>query len=635
MNTIKSVLFLTLYLLCFTSSLIAQDRIAVLESKLIEAAKKSPGLSENVDVSVNNTSIQEFLSGIASVHNLNVNVDPGLTIKISNSFSGITVSEVFVFLCKTYNLDISFTGSIMSFVPFVEAPPPVPEAEIKVLKITYDKQLDLLSYDLKEDTLYQVVKEMTRATEKNIICAPDISMKLVSGFGQNNSFGNGMTAFCIANDLKLTVTEENIFLLERKDKETTPVVAKPKGDKSVGNGATLIPGLNIVIENDSLVSVDAKNISIIEIIENVSQKTNNDYFLMSDLKGSATLKVSRLNYEDFLRNLLNATDYTFKKVDSIYLFGDRNIEGLRQTQILQLKYRTAEKIIEIIPADLKKGVELKAFPDLNAVIVSGSLPRINEIQSFLRDVDRVVPVVMIEVLIVDVRNTKTVSTGIQAGLGENPVKTKGQIYPSVDMTLNSSSINNIISGINGLGIINLGKVTPNFYLNIKALEEQGFLKLRSTPKLATLNGHEAKLSIGRTEYYQESQTTILGSVTSGSQTAISYKPINADLAVVINPMVSGDEQITLEIGVKQSNFTERISPTAPPGTITRDFQSLIRVKNEEMIILGGLEENTSNDTGSGVPILSRIPIIKWFFSSRTKSTARNKLTIFIKPTVIY
>ena len=100
-------------------------------------------------------------------------------------------------------------------------------------------------------------------------------------------------------------------------------------------------------------------------------------------------------------------------------------------------------------------------------------------------------------------------------------------------------------------------------------------------------------------------------------------------------MVSGDEQITLNIGVKQSNFTTRISPTAPPGTITRDFQSLVRVKNEEMVILGGLEENTSSDVGSGVPLLSRIPILKWFFSSRTKAKNKNKLTIFIKPTVVY
>ncbi len=114
-----------------------------------------------------------------------------------------------------------------------------------------------------------------------------------------------------------------------------------------------------------------------------------------------------------------------------------------------------------------------------------------------------------------------------------------------------------------------------------------------------------------------------------------YKPVNADLSLVINPQVSGDEQITMTINVKQSSFTERISSTAPPGTINRDFQSLIRVKNGEMIMLGGLEENSASSSGSGLPLISRIPVLKWIFGNRTKSKSENKLTIFIKPTIIY
>jgi type IV pilus assembly protein PilQ len=386
---------------------------------------------------------------------------------------------------------------------------------------------------------------------------------------------------------------------------------------------------------DSLLNISAYQVPLVDILSVVSEELGRNYFLFSDIKGNASLSVAGKTYEEFLKFLLNATDYTFKRIDGIYLFGDRNIEGLRLTKLLQLKYRTADKIVEVIPGELKKGVDLKSFPDLNSIVLSGSQPRIEEIEAFIREIDRVVPVVVIEVLIVDVRNSRTVSSGIEAGLGKEPAKTGGTIYPNVDMQLSSSSINNIISGVNGLGLVNLGKVTPNFYLNIKFLEEQGYLKVRSTPKLATLNGHEAKLSIGRTEYYQETSTTIVGSVTTGTQTAVSYKPVNADLAVTINPMVSGDEQITLEIGVKQSSFTERISPTAPPGTITRDFQSMIRVKNEEMIILGGLEEDSSSDSGSGVPFLSRIPVIKWLFSSRSKTKGQNKLTIFIKPTILY
>jgi type IV pilus assembly protein PilQ len=54
-----------------------------------------------------------------------------------------------------------------------------------------------------------------------------------------------------------------------------------------------------------------------------------------------------------------------------------------------------------------------------------------------------------------------------------------------------------------------------------------------------------------------------------------------------------------------------------------------------MIMLGGLEENTIDHSGSGLPGLSRIPVLRWLFGSRTKKKTENKLTIFIKPTIIY
>jgi type IV pilus assembly protein PilQ len=51
--------------------------------------------------------------------------------------------------------------------------------------------------------------------------------------------------------------------------------------------------------------------------------------------------------------------------------------------------------------------------------------------------------------------------------------------------------------------------------------------------------------------------------------------------------------------------------------------------------LGGLEEKIKNDSGTGVPFLARIPIIKWFFSKRVREDTKKKLVVLIKPTVIY
>mgnify|MGYP001952553553 CR=1 FL=1 len=100
-------------------------------------------------------------------------------------------------------------------------------------------------------------------------------------------------------------------------------------------------------------------------------------------------------------------------------------------------------------------------------------------------------------------------------------------------------------------------------------------------------------------------------------------------------MVAGDDQVTLDITVSQSDFEGEAAPGAPRGTVQREFTSMIRVKDQEMILLGGLEDSSISESGRGIPFLSRIPIIKWFFSSRSKEKKRSRLNIFIKPTVIY
>jgi type IV pilus assembly protein PilQ len=363
-----------------------------------------------------------------------------------------------------------------------------------------------------------------------------------------------------------------------------------------------------------------------------------DYFIFSEIKGNTTLSITKAPYEAFLKNLLNATDYTFKRENNIYLIGDRNLEGLRTSKVLSLKYRTVDKLIEFIPAELKKGLDIKVFNDLNSLILSGSQPRIDELERFMIQIDRVVPVVSIEVIVIEIKNSSAVAKGFSAGLSDKPVQTSGSIFPGLDMTVGASGVNDIISTITGTGALGnlvLGKVMPNFYLKLQLLESNGALKVRSTPKLSTLNGHEASLSIGTTEYYLETQNTVVGTQNPQNIASQQYKSVNADLSVSINPFVSGDEQITLDIKVKQSDFTDRISPSAPPGKTTRDFESMLRVKNEETILLGGLEESRINDTGRGVPGLSRVPVLKWLFSDRNKTRAKSKLILLIKPTVLY
>ena len=86
----------------------------------------------------------------------------------------------------------------------------------------------------------------------------------------------------------------------------------------------------------------------------------------------------------------------------------------------------------------------------------------------------------------------------------------------------------------------------------------------------------------------------------------------------------------------QSSFNgERIAKEAPPGMNSREFSSIIRMRDQDVAVLGGIEQRTKDDSGSGVPLLARVPVIKWLFSERRREDSKRKLNILIKPTVIY
>ena len=622
------------FLLLYANYTYSDDRFANIDQKLKELSSQSLGLNDKVELSVNAVPLTEFLRGIANSSNLNVSIDPSITTKITNNFSNVTVAEVFVFICKKYELDINFVGSIMSFVPYTVPAIVIAKQGPKPLKIAYESSSNTLSFDLNNDSLAAVTKEITRLSKKNIVFTTELTNKIVGGYIQNASFDKAMEKFALANDLKVSVNDD-FYVLEKVEVGNNVATNSKINSKNGNNLGNNSQGINVKLDANNKISLEVTNAPINDVLSMVSKEVKVNYFLFNDVKGNASLNINGAGYDDFLNYLFNGTDYTFKKEGAIYLIGDRNIEGLRSTKVIALKYRTIDKVIDVIPTDLKKGLEIKSFRDLNCFIVSGSLPRMNELEGFLRDIDRVVPVISIEVMIVDVNNSNNVTSGIKAGLKTEPTRTSGDLYPELNLNLGANSINSIITGINGLGVVNLGRVTPNFYLSLQMMEKNGDLNIKSTPLLSTLNGNEAKMSIGETRYYVENNSNVIATQNTTTVNTQIYKPLSAEFSMTVNPIVSGDEQITLEITVKKQSFTERTGTNGPFGSSTRDFQSLIRVKNQEMIMLGGLDDNTKSSSSSGVPWLSRIPVLRWFFSSRTKSNTKSKLTIFIKPTVIY
>lgn len=593
-----------------------------------------PGLNETANLSVSKAPIQDFMRGLAATHDLNVSVDPLLNEQITNNFTNVRVLNLLLFLVREHQLDVRVMGSILSISKYTPPVPAKPAAPAKKIRINYDAVTNTLTSDLANDSLASFAKQVTQLTKQNIILAPGLGNRLVNGYVEALPLPEALEKIAFANNLRLIRSSERAFLLQPTEEQVQ--MAGNSGQRSRPGGNTnLYIDVQQQVGGLHLVTVDAANMPLTDILNEVAARSGINYVLFSNLQGNTTLSVKKIPFNDFLSFLLQGTSHTYRISDGIYMVGDRSLEGFRSTKVVKMQFRPVEKLDETIPAELKKGVEIKLFKELNSVILSGGAPQIEEISEFLKAIDQPVVNVLIEVMVVELRKGHNVSTGISAFLSDSTVTTKGQVLGGVDMTIGSQSLNNFLAKLDSKGLVNLGRVTPNFYVTLKALEQNNFLNLRSTPQLATLNGHEANLKIGQSVYYLEQTQNVVGGVTPITTISQQFKEVSANLNIKINPMVSGDEHITLNIKAEFSDFVAPTIQGAPPGNATREFNSMIRVKNQEMIVLGGLEEVSKSNTGSGVPLLSRIPVIKYLFSSRTNTKNTNRLLVFIKPSLLY
>ena len=113
--------------------------------------------------------------------------------------------------------------------------------------------------------------------------------------------------------------------------------------------------------------------------------------------------------------------------------------------------------------------------------------------------------------------------------------------------------------------LNLGKLHPNFFLQLQALEESGTVKVLSSPKMATLNGHRAVFSNSEISYYAYTAQNFYGIQNPQTSEITNYIPISAGLTLSVKPYVTGNEDVTLDIFVQQSSFNNvRIAEDAPP-----------------------------------------------------------------------
>lgn len=617
-------------LCCICGDLHAQssetERIAQVRARLDTLILRDTTYLSEVNLSVGQVSLSELLRSVAQVGGVNLSVQDGANLLVSCNFSRARIADLILFLCEQYGLDIRVVGNIVSIFPYQApiAPPPVP-------LIVYNRADSTLSYDLIAVPLREVARRLTDSSGVNLIVPQTLYDRPISGYVSSMPFSEALSVLAEINKLEVApVKGSGAWMFA----EPIPVGGgQPSTVQNYVRRRQFAPA-QLAIDSVGRITAMIDRGNIYDIILDVCEQLKLDYFFITPVNAQTCIYLKNTDVKTLFDLLLTGTAYTYYEEGGVYMFGEAKREGLFSTRIIPMRYRTVDKLIDVIPENLKKGVQIAAFGDLNSMIASGDQRHVARVEQFLHEIDKTVPLITIEVMIVDASKDVILEAGLGLGVGTSPTQTSGTLSLGIDMTLGSGAVNNLVDKVNGLGIIRLGKVTPNFYASLKAMEENGTIELRSTPKLSTLNGHEAVLSSGEMQYYKETNNTYMGTQNPVQSTSYVWKSVEANMTLSITPYVSEDGHITMTIDLSQSEFTDRTEKEAPPGTTTRSFRSMVRVRNEEMVLLGGIDRQSHEKSSQGLPFIARIPVLKWIFGMHKNNKQERRLNVFIKPTVI-
>ena len=131
----------------------------------------------------------------------------------------------------------------------------------------------------------------------------------------------------------------------------------------------------------------------------------------------------------------------------------------------------SEDLKSIFPEGVLDSLNIGTDLEQNSFIVKGNAQHIKKFKNFIKKIDKSVPLILIEVMIIEVNNSSSVSAGIDIGVGDAPVKSQGSIFQGTDLTISAARINKIIGGLT-IGSLNIGNVSPNFYAKIQLLYDK-------------------------------------------------------------------------------------------------------------------------------------------------------------------
>jgi type IV pilus assembly protein PilQ len=558
-----------------------------------------------------NTRISDILTALSKQYELNMWIDPEMDKLATIRLQDARLNDVITFFIDEYDLQFEKTAGLLRIS---SAPIPGPPRIVRC-------ENGLLTLDVAKISVNELIRLLTDNCAENLVTTPGLAGN-VSGYLKDAEFEIGLRAILNSNGFEL-VPREDLYMV-------TFLV-------SPAAGAGMLAGVTV---QDGRISLNVINAGLRSVIDNIVDKTGLQVIIYGDIEGSITARCRGLSPDEALDYVLMGTKYTYSVEDSTYFIGPSTMAEITVTRLVKLKHLKAEGVIEMLPESLSSKATIKLIREHNGLMVLGPLQVANEIENYIAGLDHPPAQILIEALVVDYTVTDRIEYGVKAAgfpLGDSA--RPGQMYyPDIDVTGSSEQLNRDLTyWADKFNISNIGTLPADFYVRLNALAREGKANVRSRPRIATLNGHEAKIDVGTTQYYLlKTETTYgVGQQTPTTQVSEKFQTIEAAMSLTITPWVNASDEIIVIIHPEFNTPMGSFDPEVPPTINHRILDSTVRLRDGETIILGGLIQTTENETVEKFPILGDIPILGWLFKNKSKIKTNSELVIYLTPHIYY
>ncbi|ALE52338.1 hypothetical protein SP60_03325 [Candidatus Thioglobus autotrophicus] len=439
--------------------------------------------------------------------------------------------------------------------------------------------------------------------------------------------------------------------------------------------------INVSDANNSVfpITINFENVSIQDMAVMFSEITGKNILVGDEVDGKVTAKLVNVPWDKALDSVLKTkklAKHVDEKANIIRIhnqgvlvaqeeFDRKRIEDLQKTrdaqraiepiytEIFRLYYTKAvdikseiESVMDSVgssgPDSVSKSKNIRVTIDdrLNSLIVQATKSELNLIARLIKEVDVRTRQVLIEAFIVEATDDFSKELGAKFGMSANNLgNVDGDRYAltaagtgggtQADGTASSYSSgtgllsnNGLTSPLGGIGFM-LATSSTNLKIELSASEKDGVTKVLSNPRVFTLDNEEAIVIQGDEIPYPSSA--------DGGGTDYEFR--EAGVKLTVTPSIVGDGNVILKVKVEKNSPDYSKSNTAP-AINKREIITTLLVKDNTVVVIGGVFTQTTVDATNKVPFFGDLPLIGGLFSYKKDSDVRKELLIFLAPRII-